>query len=117
LPRLPDVEPTLATLRAIATAPTAPYHEWRALDAIRRELEAVGPSVETDRYGQLFSRARAGSPRHALAFVGLAGAVSIVVCGVMVSMRQVCCAGVGSALPAASVARTSNVCVPSRSAV
>lgn len=69
MPRLPDVEPTLATLRAIASAPTAPYHEWRALDAIRRELEAVGLSVETDRYGQLFSRARAGSPRHALAFV------------------------------------------------
>ena len=44
------------------------------------------------------------------------GPVSIVVCGALVSTVIVRLAGVASVLPAASVARTSNVCVPSASA-
>ncbi|MEK6619872.1 MAG: hypothetical protein AABZ26_02735 [Chloroflexota bacterium] len=69
MPRLPDVDETLATLRAIATAPTAPYHEWLALDAIRRKLERHGIAYETDRYGQLHARVRRGDPRRSLVLV------------------------------------------------
>jgi len=36
--RLPDIDTTLATIERVASAPTAPYHEFRALRAIRREL-------------------------------------------------------------------------------
>ena len=46
----------------------------------------------------------------AVEFVGLAGAVSIVVLGAVVSMAQECVAGVGSTLPAGSIALTPNVC-------
>src|SRR3954469_24910904 len=46
---------------------------------------------------------------------GLAGLVSIVVCGAVRSTVQVCVAGAASMLPAASVARTSNVWLPSAS--
>lgn len=50
----------LATLEAIVTAPTAPYHEQRALAAIRAQLEATGSTVHTDQYGQLFAWIRRG---------------------------------------------------------
>ena len=43
------------------------------------------------------------------------GPPSIVVCGAAVSTVKMCDAGVGSTLPARSVARTSNVCAPSAS--
>ena len=45
-----------------------------------------------------------------VAFVGLAGAVSMVVLGDVVSTAQERVAGVGSTLPAGSIALTSNVC-------
>ena len=41
------------------------------------------------------------------------GPESIVVLGAPVSIRKACVSGVGSTLPAASVARTENVCAPS----
>ena len=47
-----------------------------------------------------------------VALVGSLGAAVIVVSGAAVSIRQVEEAGVGSVLPARSVAATSNVCVP-----
>ena len=43
------------------------------------------------------------------------GPLSIVVCGAAVSTVKAREAGVGSTLPAGSVARTSNVCAPSAS--
>ena len=45
--------------------------------------------------------------------LGSLGAVSIVVCGAIVSTVQANVAGVGSTLPAASVARTWKVWLPS----
>ena len=47
-----------------------------------------------------------------LSFVGSAGNVAIVVSGVDASMVQLCVSGLGSVLPAGSIARTSNVCGP-----
>ena len=58
--RLPDSDSVLATLRAIVTAPTAPYHEHRALAAIRGQLQAASVAVRTDAYGQLFAHVRRG---------------------------------------------------------
>jgi hypothetical protein len=49
----------------------------------------------------------------AVAVVGLEGAVLMVVLGGVVSMAQECVAGVGSTLPAESIALTPNVCEPS----
>lgn len=57
----------LATLRAIAV-PTAPYHEHRALAAIRGELERTGISNDVDGYGQVFAHVRRGRARQ-IAFV------------------------------------------------
>jgi hypothetical protein len=48
-----------------------------------------------------------------VSFVGLEGLESIVVCGAVRSTVHVCEAGLASVLPAASVARTSNVWLPS----
>ena len=45
--------------------------------------------------------------------LGSAGVSGMVVSGAVVSTVQVCVAGVGSAFPAASTARTLNVCEPS----
>ncbi|MDP9266232.1 MAG: hypothetical protein M3O91_08990 [Chloroflexota bacterium] len=67
--RLPDVDAVLATLRAVASPPTAPFHEGRVLNAIRRELEARGLAVHADRYGQLFARRHQGASRRALVLV------------------------------------------------
>src|SRR3954454_24231625 len=50
-----------------------------------------------------------------LSLLGVTSGVSVV-SGATVSMTKVCDAGVASWLPAASVARTSKVCVPSVSA-
>lgn len=47
--------------------------------------------------------------------VGLVGLDVIVVSGAVMSMSQVYDAGVGSTLPALSMARTSKVCEPSAS--
>lgn len=52
-----DADALLATLRAVAV-PTAPYHEQRALAAIRAELERIGIGVHVDAYGQVFARVR-----------------------------------------------------------
>src|SRR5713226_10723706 len=65
--RLPAADATLATVERIASAPTAPYHELRALRAIASELETLGIPTETDTYGQIHARVRAGSSAHALA--------------------------------------------------
>lgn len=61
--RLPDAGAVLATLRAIAGAPTAPYHEARALAAIVGELERGGIDVGLDAYGQVHARLRRGEAR------------------------------------------------------
>ena len=68
LTRLPAADAMLATLRAIVSAPTAPYHERHAIAAIRERLDAAGIATRTDAYGQLFARLRRGTARP-LAFV------------------------------------------------
>ncbi len=67
--RLPDADAVLATLRAVASPATAPFHEHRVLGAIRRELEARDLPVHADRYGQLFTRRHQGTPHRALVLV------------------------------------------------
>ena len=67
--RLPDIDTTLATIERIASAPTAPYHEFRALRAIRRELELSGLEAREDAYGQVSARATRGTAKHALALI------------------------------------------------
>jgi putative aminopeptidase FrvX len=67
--RLPDIDTTLATIERVASAPTAPYHEFRALRAIRRELERNGLDVREDAYGQVSARVTRGEARRALALV------------------------------------------------
>jgi putative aminopeptidase FrvX len=64
--RLPDADATLATVERIASAPTAPYHEQRAIRAIGSELARLGIATETDVYGQLHARVRTGRAAHAL---------------------------------------------------
>jgi putative aminopeptidase FrvX len=68
LARSPDRDEVLAVLRRIAAAPTAPYHEWAILDAIRGELERGGVSARTDAFGQVHARVSAGSAKRALVF-------------------------------------------------
>lgn len=63
LSRLPDPEAVLATVRAVVSAPTAPYHEARALAAIANELEHDGLDVRLDAYGQVHARVRRGEAR------------------------------------------------------
>src|SRR5258707_7503633 len=64
LSRLPDVETTIAVVRAIVSAPTAPYHEAHALAAILEEVVIrSGINVRTDTYGQLFARVQRGHAR------------------------------------------------------
>ncbi|HUG06490.1 MAG TPA: hypothetical protein VMQ78_08110 [Candidatus Limnocylindria bacterium] len=67
--RLPDIDTTLATIKRVASAPTAPYHEFRALRAIRRELERSDISVHEDAYGQISARVTRGHAKRALALV------------------------------------------------
>jgi putative aminopeptidase FrvX len=66
---LPDIDTTLATIERVASAPTAPYHEFRALRAIRSELERNGLDVKQDAYGQISSRVSRGSAKRALALI------------------------------------------------
>ena len=66
MPRSIDPDEVLAVLRRIAAAPTAPYHEWQVLDAIRRELEGAGISTKTDSFGQVHARVSAGAAKRAL---------------------------------------------------
>ena len=61
--RLPDVETTIATLQAIGSAPTAPYHEAHALAAILEEVVRSGIHIRVDAYGQLFARIQRGEAR------------------------------------------------------
>jgi endoglucanase len=67
--RLPDEREVLATLERVASPPTAPYHEWRALDAIAEELTLLGLVPKRDAYGQLSVHLTRGSAKRALAFV------------------------------------------------
>ena len=52
----------------MASPPTAPYHEWGVLDAIRRELEQGGIPTTSDPFGQLHARVSAGTAKRALVF-------------------------------------------------
>ena len=67
--RLPDERDALATLEAIASRPTVPYHERRALTAIAAELTRLGLPVTHDEYGQVSTRITRGEPKRAVAFV------------------------------------------------
>ena len=68
MPRSIDPDEVLAVLRRIAAPPTAPYHEWQVLDAVRAELERGGISTKTDPFGQVHARVSAGSAKRALVF-------------------------------------------------
>jgi putative aminopeptidase FrvX len=68
VPRLLDPDEVLAVLRRIAAPPTAPYHEWAVLDAIRAELEGGGISTRTDAFGQVHAHVSAGAAKRALVF-------------------------------------------------
>ncbi len=63
-----DPDEVVSVLRRIASPPTAPYHEWGVLDAIRDELEGAGISAKTDPFGQLHARVSAGAAKRALVF-------------------------------------------------
>jgi putative aminopeptidase FrvX len=65
----PDPAAALATLRAVASPPTAPFHEQRVLRAIAGELDRRGIAWHADAHGQLFARLAQGTTRRALAFV------------------------------------------------
>ena len=67
--RLPDEREVQATLERVASSPTVPYHEWRALDAIEAELDRIGIAPQRDGYGQLSVHLERGSAKRALAFV------------------------------------------------
>jgi endoglucanase len=68
VPRSLDPDDVLAVLRRIAAPPTAPYHEWQVLDAIRAELENGGVATRTDAFGQVHARVSAGAAKRALIF-------------------------------------------------
>lgn len=68
MPRSIDPDEVLAVLRRVASPPTAPYHEWAVLDAIRAELESGGLPTKTDPFGQLHARVSAGAAKRALVF-------------------------------------------------
>ncbi len=63
-----DPDQVLAVLQRIAASPTAPYHEWAVLDAIRAELEMAGIATRTDAFGQVHARVSAGAAKRALIF-------------------------------------------------
>ncbi len=67
--RLPDERDALATLETIASPPTVPYHEHRALAAIAGELARLGLPATRDEYGQVATRITRGQPRRAVALV------------------------------------------------
>ena len=64
-----DERAALATLERVASEPTVPFHEWRALAAIRAELERLGLAVRTDTHGQVFAHLSRGRAKRALVFV------------------------------------------------
>ena len=66
---MPDERQVIATLERVASPPTVPYHEWRALDAIAAELHRIGLVPKRDAYGQLSVHLARGSAKRALAFV------------------------------------------------
>lgn len=55
-------------LRRIASPPTAPYHEWGVLDAIRRELEQGGIPTTSDPFGQLHARVSAATAKRSIVY-------------------------------------------------
>ncbi len=66
---MPDIDTTLATIERVASAPTAPYHEFRALRTIRRELERHGVAVDEDAYGQVSAHVTRGTAKRSLALI------------------------------------------------
>src|SRR5207302_956392 len=55
-------------VRRIASPPTAPYHEFAVLEAIRGELEAARIATRTDAFGQVYAHLARGSAKRALVF-------------------------------------------------
>ena len=66
---LPAIDTTLRMVERIASAPTAPYHEFRVMRAIGEALREIGVTTDTDAYGQLHAHLRSGEPRRSLALV------------------------------------------------
>src|SRR5207253_2291021 len=55
-------------VRRIASPPTAPYHEFAVLEAIRGELEAARIATRTDAFGQVYAHLARGLAKRALVF-------------------------------------------------
>ena len=68
MPRSLDADEVLAVLQRVASPPTAPYHEWVVLDAIRAELERGSIAAHVDPYGQVHARVARGTAKRALVF-------------------------------------------------
>jgi putative aminopeptidase FrvX len=66
--RLLARDEVVAIVRRIGSPPTAPYHEFAVLDAIRSELEGAGVATRTDAFGQVYARVSRGTAKRALAF-------------------------------------------------
>ncbi|HET8569310.1 MAG TPA: M20/M25/M40 family metallo-hydrolase [Candidatus Limnocylindria bacterium] len=64
-----DRDLVLGVLERVGSAPTAPYHERYALDAIEAELRALGIDATRDRYGQVGARVARGGAARALVLV------------------------------------------------
>jgi putative aminopeptidase FrvX len=67
--RSPDARDVIAMLERVASPPTVPYHEWRALDAIAAELKRLDLVPKRDAYGQLSVQLTRGTAKRALVFV------------------------------------------------
>jgi endoglucanase len=66
--RSPDPDELLEIVRRVGSPPTAPYHEFGALDAIAAELNRHGVATRTDRFGQVHARVTRGVAKRALIF-------------------------------------------------
>jgi len=69
VPRSLDPDAILDVVRRVGSPPTAPYHEFAALQAIREELDRAGIESRTDRFGQVYGHVGHGVARRALVFV------------------------------------------------
>ena len=68
MPRSIDASDVLAILRHVGSPPTAPYHEWAVLDAIREELARAHIEMRDDAFGQVYARVSHGDAKRALTF-------------------------------------------------
>jgi putative aminopeptidase FrvX len=66
--RSPSRDEVLDVLGRIAAPPTAPYHEFAVLDAMRAELDRAGIASQADAYGQIYAHVSRGDVARSLVF-------------------------------------------------